>query len=176
MSSAPPTTRSPITANVRVLSIESPEDGGPMPHLKRMTRRRCALESSRVPLPAPQNSRSRELEVLRALIDRCAGSSPPSDADVQTGLESGLARLMLLEGRLRETATRADGRRLSTEPREDHDLIEEISALRHAVAELRGIRPAPQTLKPDRESLRPGAGHDPERVCARRIELLPSRR
>ena len=147
MSSAPPTTRSPITANVRVLSIESPEDGGPMPHLKRMTRRRCALESSRVPLPAPQNSRSRELEVLRALIDRCAGSSPPSDADVQTGLESGLARLMLLEGRLREQASRATGPRSSDQLCDHHELVWEIDALREAVAGLRARadsgKPAP---------------------------------
>ena len=88
-------------------------------------------------MPQPHKPRtSSELKLLWVLIDRCDGLRP-SELDIEKGLESGLARLMLLEGRLRETATRADGRRLSTEPREDHDLIEEISALRHAVAELR---------------------------------------
>ena len=76
-----------------------------------------------------------KLELLR--IDRCAGSSPPSQVDVEWGLESGLARLMLLEGRLREQASRANGTRPSEQLCEDHDLAEEIRALREAVAELR---------------------------------------
>jgi hypothetical protein len=75
--------------------------------------------------------------LLRALTERCAGSSPPSQADVERGLESGLGRLMLVEGRLRERASRASRTRPSEAMRDDHDLVEEIRALREAVTELR---------------------------------------
>ena len=78
-----------------------------------------------------------ELKLLRALIDRCAGSSPPSKVDVERRVNSGLGRLMLLEGRLREQASRASGTRPSEGMCEDHDLVEEIRALREAVTELR---------------------------------------
>jgi hypothetical protein len=58
--------------------------------------------------------------------------------DVEKGLESGLARLMLLEGRLREQASRGRG---GTGPSEelsgDSNVVEDIRALREAVAELR---------------------------------------
>jgi hypothetical protein len=78
-----------------------------------------------------------ELRLLRALIDRCSGSSLPSQVDVERALESGLGRLMLLEGRLREQASRASGARPSRGLCEDHDLVDEIRALREAVTELR---------------------------------------
>jgi hypothetical protein len=55
--------------------------------------------------------------------------------DVERGLETGIARLMLLEGRLRAQASRASRTRSSEQP--NHDLVEEIRALREAVAELR---------------------------------------
>jgi hypothetical protein len=73
---------------------------------------------------------SSELKLLRALIDRSAGSSPPSRWEVERGLERGLGRLMSLEVRLREQASREG-------IGEDHDLIEEIRAIREAVTELR---------------------------------------
>ena len=44
---------------------------------------------------------------------------------------------MLLEGRLREQASRANGTRPSEGTRDDHDLVEEIRALREAITELR---------------------------------------
>jgi hypothetical protein len=44
---------------------------------------------------------------------------------------------MLLEGRLRAQASRASRTRPNEQPRENHDLVEEIRALREAVAELR---------------------------------------
>jgi hypothetical protein len=78
-----------------------------------------------------------ELKLLRALIDRCAGSSPPSQLDVERRVDSGLARLMLLEGRLRGQPSRAGGTRPGEGMCEDHDLVEEIRALREAVTELR---------------------------------------
>jgi hypothetical protein len=88
-------------------------------------------------MPQPHNPRtSWELELLRALIRRCGGS-PPSQLDVEKGLESGLARLMLLEGRERQQASRPGERRPCEEPREDDRLVEEIRSLREAVAELR---------------------------------------
>jgi hypothetical protein len=88
-------------------------------------------------MPQPRNSRTTsELKLLHALIDRYDGS-PPSQLDVQKGLESGLARLMWLEGRLREQASRAGGTRPSEERYENYHLVEEIRALREAVAELR---------------------------------------
>jgi hypothetical protein len=57
--------------------------------------------------------------------------------DVERGLESGLGRLMLLEGRLRERACCASSSQPREELCEDHDLVEQIRALREAVAELR---------------------------------------
>jgi hypothetical protein len=78
-----------------------------------------------------------ELKLLRALIDSCAGSSPPSQVDVERRVDSALGRLMLLEGRLREQASRASGTRPSERMCEDHDLVEEICALREAVTEFR---------------------------------------
>jgi hypothetical protein len=77
-----------------------------------------------------------ELKLLRALIDSY-DRSPPSQLDVEMALQSGLARLMSLEGRLRAQASRESGRRPSEARGEDHDLIEEIRALQDAVAELR---------------------------------------
>jgi hypothetical protein len=78
-----------------------------------------------------------EVKLLRALIDRSSGSSLPSQVDVERGIERGVGRLMLLELRLRERASRAGG----TLPREgmceDHALSEEIRAIRGAVTELR---------------------------------------
>jgi hypothetical protein len=85
--------------------------------------------------------------LLRALIDRCAGSRPPLQVEVETGLESGLARLMLLEGRLRERVSRANGRAPTEQLCEAHDLVEEIGALRAAVGELRA-RTNPGRLAP----------------------------
>lgn len=100
--------------------------------------RSCSgLESSILPLAAPHSSRTPELKLLRALIDRCAGSSPPSQEDVQKGLENGVARLMLLQGRLRGHGSRATGTRSSEDLSESHGLGGEIQALRDAVAELR---------------------------------------
>jgi hypothetical protein len=78
-----------------------------------------------------------ELELLRALIDRSARSSPPSQVEVESALERGLGRLMWLEVRLREQASRASGTRPSERMGQDHDLIEEIRAIREAVTELR---------------------------------------
>jgi hypothetical protein len=78
-----------------------------------------------------------ELKLLRALIERCAGSSPPSQLDVERGLESGLGRLMLVEGQVREQTSRAGRPRPGEAPCDDHDLAEEIRALREAVTELR---------------------------------------
>jgi hypothetical protein len=79
---------------------------------------------------------SSELELLRALIDRC-DRSPPSQVDIENGLQSGLAKVMFLEGQLREQARRADWTLTSEGRRDDHGLVEEIRALREAVAELR---------------------------------------
>lgn len=84
----------------------------------------------------PEGSRA-ELELLRALIACRAGSSPSSQVDVEPALESGLGRLMWLEGRLREQARRAGGTRPSEGMCEDHDLVDEIRALREAITELR---------------------------------------
>jgi hypothetical protein len=67
--------------------------------------------------------------------------------DIERGLESGLARLMLLEGRLRERASRASGARPSEQLGEDHEIVEEIRALREAVAELRA-RANPEASAP----------------------------
>ena len=119
-----------------------------MHHPKRVMRFGGGLESSMFPLLQPHNSGiPSELKLLRALIDRCAGSRPPLQVEVETGLESGLARLMLLEGRLRAQASRASGTRGNEQPFENHDLVEEIRALRGAVAELRA-RANPERLAP----------------------------
>ncbi|HEY3946387.1 MAG TPA: hypothetical protein VGL78_14255 [Solirubrobacteraceae bacterium] len=88
-------------------------------------------------MPPPRDTRtSSELELLRALIERCE-RSPPSSVDVEEGLESGLVRVMQLERQLREQASRPSGTPPAEEPREDHELVEEIRALREALAELR---------------------------------------
>lgn len=84
----------------------------------------------------PEGSRA-ELELLRALIARHAGSSPSSQVDVESALETGLGRLMSLEGRRREQARRAGGTRPSEGMCEDHDLVDEIRALREAITQLR---------------------------------------
>jgi hypothetical protein len=99
-------------------------------------------ESTRAGLVVCGGTKSRsetasELKLLRELIDRCAGSSPPSQLDVERRVNSGLERLMLLEGRLREQPSRASGTRPSEGMCEDHDLVGEIRALREAVTELR---------------------------------------
>lgn len=83
-----------------------------------------------------------ELTLLRALIDRWAGSSPPSLVDVERGLESGLGRLMMLEVQRREQASRASRTRHSERMRENDDLVEQIRALREAVTELRACTDA----------------------------------
>jgi hypothetical protein len=104
----------------------------------------------------PQSRESRkssELELLRALIDGFDGSSP-SQVEVEKGLESGLARLMLLEGRLREQASvhsmTPPGRqtpRGEDPEKETGALGEEIRALREAIAELRArAQPGPAAL------------------------------
>lgn len=93
-------------------------------------------------MPQPHSSgTSSELKLLRSLIDRSDGATP-SKLDAEKGLESGVARVMLLEGRLREQASRPSGMRPREGPCEEHDLVEEIRALREAVAELRaGMNP-----------------------------------
>ena len=101
---------------------------------------------------------SSELELLRALIESFDGSAP-SQEEIEKGVESGVVRVMLLEERLREQASRPVETPPAEEPRADHELVEEIRALREALAELRartnpgGVRPArarvrfaPQTL------------------------------
>ena len=101
-----------------------------------MPRRRLGILN--FPLLQRHNSGTpSELKLLRALIDRCAGSPPPSQLDVERGLETGLAKLMLLEGRLRAQASRASGSRSNEQRCENHGLVEEIRVLREAVAELR---------------------------------------
>jgi hypothetical protein len=75
------------------------------------------------------------VQLLRALNDRSYGS-PPSQVEMETVLESGLARLMLLQGRLGQQRSRAGGRRSGEGPRED-ELVEEIRSLRDAISELR---------------------------------------
>jgi hypothetical protein len=88
-------------------------------------------------MPEPHNFRtSSELERLGALIESFDGSAP-SPEDVEQGLESGIARMMLLEGRLREQISRPSGTPPTEEPRTDRELMEEIRALREAVAEVR---------------------------------------
>lgn len=137
MSSAPFTTMSPIGVIATAPSIKTPQGSRQMPRFKRAMRLRGGLVSSILSLPPPHNPESpAELKLLRALIDRCAGPSPPSRVDVEKGLENGLARLILLEGRLRAHLSRATGTRGGEEPCDD-ELSEEIRALREAVAELR---------------------------------------
>jgi hypothetical protein len=95
------------------------------------------LESPNAPMPRPRDTRtSLELKLLQALIERC-DRSPPSQVDVEKGVESGLARLMALEARLRQRESRAGATRPSGERREDDDLGDEIRALREAISELR---------------------------------------
>jgi hypothetical protein len=95
------------------------------------------VESTKPTMPQPHHSgSSSELELLRALIDSF-DRSRPSQADVEKGLETALARLMLLEGKLREQRSLACGTWPTDEPWEDCDLIEEIRALREAVADVR---------------------------------------
>lgn len=91
-----------------------------------------------LPLLQPHNfGTPSELKLLRSLIDRCAGSRPPPQMEVETGLESALARLMLLEVRLRKQVSRASGTQPSEQRSDDHGVVEDIRALREAVAELR---------------------------------------
>ena len=88
-------------------------------------------------MPEPHNSRtSSELELLRALIESLDGSVL-SQEDIQKGLENGLVKAMLLEGQLRKQASASNGSPPADEPREDQELVEDIRALREAVAELR---------------------------------------
>jgi hypothetical protein len=78
-----------------------------------------------------QRKASREVASLRALAARATGSSPPSRLAIRDALESGSARLLLLEADLR-TVQSSD---------QDTDrkgvLKEEVEALRAALAELR---------------------------------------
>lgn len=95
------------------------------------------MESTNPPMPEPHNFRTTsELELLRALIDSLDGSAL-SQEDIQKGLESGLVKAMLLEGQLRKQASAPNGWPPADEPREDQELVEDIRAIREAVAELR---------------------------------------
>jgi hypothetical protein len=88
-------------------------------------------------MPEPRTFPTRsELELVRALTESFEGSAP-SQEDIEKVLESGAARVMLLEGRLREQASRPSGTSQAEELRVDHELVEEIRALREALAELR---------------------------------------
>ena len=129
--------RSAVAVNAHVWSIESLQDlANASSEADDATGRRLGILN--FPLLQRHNSGTpSELKLLWALIDSCAGSPRPSQVDVERGLERGLARLMLLEGRLRAQASRASGTRSNERPRENHDLVEEIRALREAVAELR---------------------------------------
>jgi hypothetical protein len=89
----------------------------------------------------PHHGTPSELRLLHQLIDSFDGSQP-SQAEVEKGLESGLARLMFLEGRMREHAGQASGTPPREEPCEEHDFVEEIRALREAVAKLRACTSA----------------------------------
>lgn len=96
-----------------------------------------SLESTNPPMPEPHNFRtSSALELLRALIESVDGSAP-SPEDIEKGVESGVVRVMLLEERLRDHASRPVETPPAEEPRADHELVEEIRALREALAELR---------------------------------------
>ena len=103
-------------------------------------------------MPRSHNFRaSPELERLRALIESFDGSSRSHD-EIEKALESGLAKLMLLEGRLREHASGASMTRPTRHACEGDDLAgeirvlrEEIRALREAVAELRARTDAAST-------------------------------
>lgn len=86
--------------------------------------------------PEARPEEAGELKLLRTLINNYDGS-PPSRVDVEKALESGVARLIWLEGRRRAQASGESGTRSSEERREDHDPVEEIRALREAIAELR---------------------------------------
>ncbi len=88
-------------------------------------------------MPPPHDpGSSSELKLLHELIDSFDGSRP-SQGDVEIGLESGLGRLMFLEGQMREHSRNTTGMRPSEEPSGDHGLVEEIRALREAVTRLR---------------------------------------
>ena len=96
-----------------------------------------SLESTNPPMPEPHNFRtSSELELLRALIESLDGSAL-SQTDIQEGLESGVVKVMLLEGQLRKQASAPSGSPPADEPQEDQEIVEAIRALREAVAELR---------------------------------------
>jgi hypothetical protein len=103
-------------------------------------------------VPRSHNFRaSPELERLQALVESFDGSSPSPD-EIEKALESGLAKLMLLEGRVREQTSRASMTRPSRQACEDDDLDAEIHvlrgeirALREAVAELRARTDAAST-------------------------------
>jgi hypothetical protein len=87
-------------------------------------------------MPQPHSFRTfSELQLLRTLNDRSDGS-PPSQVEIETVLESGLARLMLLQGRLRQQTSRAGGGRSGEGARED-ELVEKIRSLRDAISKLR---------------------------------------
>ena len=86
-------------------------------------------------MPEPHNFRtSSALELLRALID---DGSALSQEDIEKGVESGVVRVMLLEERLRDQASHPVETPRAEEPRDDHELVEDIRALREAFAELR---------------------------------------
>jgi hypothetical protein len=96
------------------------------------------VESIEQPMQEPGGRREKagEPKLLRTPINDDDGS-PPSQSDVEKALESAVARLMSLEARQRAQASRDSGTRPSEERGEDHDLVEEIRALKEAVAELR---------------------------------------
>ena len=81
-------------------------------------------------MPPPHKHRpTPELKALQALLERC-NSSPPTQTELETQLENGLARVMLLEGQLRARTSPASGPAPS-------DLTQEIHALRETIAQLR---------------------------------------
>lgn len=88
-------------------------------------------------MPEPHDFRTySELELLRALIESFDGSAR-SQEEIEKGLENGVVRLMLLEGQLRRQADLASASSPGDEPQEEEQLVEEICALRAALAELR---------------------------------------
>lgn len=105
------------------------------------------LESTNLPMPEPPIfPTSSELELVRALTESFDGSAP-SQEEIEKVLENGVGRVMLLEGRLRERASRPSKTLQAEELRGDHELVEEIHALREALAELRA-RTSPEACAP----------------------------
>jgi len=79
-----------------------------------------------------------EVDLLKRLLARCDGDSPPSKHEVEVALELGFASLMSLEAQLRtvEEEGGAAPRPLGG-PTMTERLMLQIDALRHALADLR---------------------------------------